>query len=174
MQLNELFKKPYQWQWVDVNEFRQQESRYLHPSTAAVAKFQASDNSDVVVIFGKDDIAPDSYDFTFQRKEKDHDDDEGMYVSNITGRGDAFAIFSTVLDIITDFIKRNNVNVLLFTGTEDSRQRLYQRMIKQLAQRFNMDYHAEDTGFLIMFAIFKPQFRETVTTTYSEQERAAQ
>jgi hypothetical protein len=54
----------------------------------------------------------------------------------ITGTGDALAVFGTVIDVIQDFVKRVNVDVLAFMAVnEPSRIRLYASAAPRLAQQ---------------------------------------
>jgi hypothetical protein len=61
---------------------------------------------------------------------------KNQYDSGITNTGDAFAIFSTVLAIINEFVKKTRpFTGLEFTASEPSRQKLYQHLIKRFASQ---------------------------------------
>lgn len=53
--------------------------------------------------------------------------------ADITGSGNAFAVFSTVLNILQDFIQNENPNQLILSAKEKSRRKLYDRIAKKLA-----------------------------------------
>ena len=59
---------------------------------------------------------------------------------NITGTGQEYAVFSTVIDIMKDYQSSANVDWWAFTAKEPSRKKLYDRMIK----RFSSEYYAFD------------------------------
>ena len=48
----------------------------------------------------------------------------------LTGRGDAFRIFATVMDFARKTLKKSDIDVLVFTAKEKSRRKLYQRLLK--------------------------------------------
>ena len=60
--------------------------------------------------------------------------DNHKWDSGITNTGDAFIIFSTVLAIINEFVRRTRPFLgLEFTASEPSRQKLYQHLIRKFA-----------------------------------------
>lgn len=59
---------------------------------------------------------------------------------NITGGGDAYKIFATVLEIIDYFIDEYHPKVLALTSDENSRSSLYARMFKTLASKYSANY----------------------------------
>jgi hypothetical protein len=58
----------------------------------------------------------------------------------LTGTGNAAEVMSTVTDILREFLERykGNVNRLIFTADEPSRQRLYARMVKRLLPNWTL------------------------------------
>lgn len=65
-----------------------------------------------------------------------------LYSQDITGTGNEFKIFSTVIQIAKDFFKDYNekVNAISFTAKESSRRKLYRHMVKKLSSENNLDY----------------------------------
>lgn len=65
-----------------------------------------------------------------------------LYSLDVTGTGDQFKIFSTVVQIAKDFFKEyyKNVKAISFTAKEPSRRKLYQHMVKRLSSENNLDY----------------------------------
>ena len=114
-QINELFDKPVRWQMT-------------RDSRGAVDYQSNVNGKDLVVVF--DIIAPGAWEVIFTVD----------YELAITGEGDGdeMRIFSTVLDIISDFIKNKDPEKLYFTAektpdSSNSRIRLYNRLIKRFA-----------------------------------------
>jgi hypothetical protein len=58
----------------------------------------------------------------------------------LTGTGNAAEVMSTVTDIMREFLQRykGNVNRLIFTADEPSRQKLYSRMIQRLLPNWTL------------------------------------
>ncbi len=52
---------------------------------------------------------------------------------DITGQGDAFKIFSTVNNAVSDYVRKNKPEFLVFTGNslQQSRIKLYDRMVSR-------------------------------------------
>ena len=87
----------------------------------------------------------------------------------ITGGGDEVKIFSTVLDIMKDFIQRNSPEELYFTASKevhdkntgkisftDSRSRLYSRLIRRFAKDHGYSLaHEDDVGWQISYTLVK-------------------
>ena len=61
--------------------------------------------------------------FTFQSD--DNDDPYG-----VTGGGDAFAVFATVIHALKVFVRTHNRPFIVFTAKEASRQKLYDRFVR--------------------------------------------
>lgn len=126
--INELFDKLYSFK------------RYSSPDNVQY-EFSTSDKKRVSVTFLLDD-----YNFDFISKQSV----EGWEIffnvdgfMHITGGGDSFAVFSTVIEIIKDFIKKNNPQVLVFTAdkSEKSRVDLYSSMVKKMIRQTNFAYN---------------------------------
>ena len=114
-QINELFDKPARWQMT-------------RDSHGAVDYQSNVNGKDLVVVF--DIIAPETWEVIFTV-------DSQLAVTG-EGDGDEMKVFSTVLDIMSDFIKNKDPEKLYFTAekspsSSDSRIRLYNRLINRFA-----------------------------------------
>lgn len=118
MRITEVFDQPYPWKWDD--RFR----------SSWVANF-----ADVVVF-----VAPvagtDEWEVTFSRNNS----------MAVTGEGDQFKIFATVIDIIKDFVNLKNPTAIKFsaekadlTTKSASRPKLYNAMVRRFASQFGYD-----------------------------------
>lgn len=122
MRITEVFDQPYPWKWNDQSSQRQW--------TASFA--------DVFVIFEVDyDM---QWELTFARK--------GSMA--VTGEGDQFKIFATVIDIAKDFIKLKRPKVLKFSAEKEdlktkstSRPKLYSSMVKRFANQYGYDFREQ-------------------------------
>lgn len=110
MKLNELLDKTYDWKYT-VNKKGQ-----YH-----IADFKIADGSFVRVhimidFSGESSIAM----VTFSRN----------FSHGLTGQGDAFKIFATVVDIVRDTVKLENPDVVAYMADKDERSRvsLYDKM----------------------------------------------
>lgn len=61
----------------------------------------------------------------------------------ITGTGDSFQVFSTVLNAIKQWMNATKPNAFLMTAREPSRQSLYRRMLQMLPRKI---WKVEDLG----------------------------
>ena len=114
-QINELFDKPARWQMT-------------RDSLGAVDYQSNVNGKDLAVVF--DIIDPGTWEVIFTV--------DGELAVTGEGDGDEMRIFSTVLDIISDFIKNKYPEKLYFTAEKSpvygsSRIRLYNRLIKRFA-----------------------------------------
>jgi len=142
----EVFDRPYNWQWTqqEVNSFR--------------AHF-ASAGGNVVVYF--ESLSHNSRNFEVGFK-KDN---------NIkrTGEGNEFAIFATVINIISSFFKLNlTAESITFVAKregaaaedpkiKDSRSSLYKKMIQKFADKNGFEFAWSDIGRMTEFIIRKKQ-----------------
>lgn len=78
-------------------------------------------------------------------------DDNGSYYTDITGTGNSFKIFSTVIQIIKEFISKNNVDILTFSAEEPSRKKLYLRLANHFARGNVKQMQLEMTGETIFY-----------------------
>lgn len=147
--LTESLEKPFSWSWTYWN---QDGSLFMATATAP------TDRGDSVVISFDQFMSNDPIDITFSRKAWDATDD--YYPMGVNGRGEAFRIFATVLDVIKAFLKEYHkktgspVEYLTLSadkvgaGTTDaaaSRIKLYDRLIKKFGPRLGAKISAEDS-----------------------------
>jgi hypothetical protein len=80
----------------------------------------------------------------------------------ITGAGNAIRVFATVVDILKDFLSRNQGKVggLRFSAKEPSRKKLYLRMVKQLIPSWKMREES-DTIF-----VMKPETKSVMEAVH--------
>lgn len=80
---------------------------------------------------------------------------------DVTGEGDAYRIFATVLDAIQKFIKERSPAMIYFagekgnTGTNPSRTKLYTRMVQKFASQLGYKTHIEDQGDMVQYELTK-------------------
>ncbi len=78
----------------------------------------------------------------------------------ITGGGDAFVIFGTVIKVIDDFLKNYQPNILTFTamkgnGGNESRVDLYRKMLKKMASKVGYSFDEESKERKSLFTMRK-------------------
>lgn len=114
MLLFEIFNKTLPWEW----------DRKQYTNTNMVAYFQV-DGAEYNVEF--DSIGENHWSCEFGRSVGDN-----APVSTITGTGNQYAVFATVVDIVKEFMSQNDPDQLMFSAAskEPSRIRLYDRMLK--------------------------------------------
>jgi len=150
MRLFELFTKVADWEW------------NYHNSEYGIATFKIEDyytvkiEEEAIRYYLTDPGAKRSSEF-FDLAKRIEENDEPLYaiefdISNeedsasdsdklsdpygITGTGNQFLVFTTVMDIMNDYKRSYNVDWWVFSATESSRQKLYSRM----AKRFSGEY----------------------------------
>ena len=86
--------------------------------------------------------------------------------TDTTGGGDAFKIFSTVLDIIKDYIKNNDPEGIKFAANKDelfgqdkwetqSREKLYNKMIERFATKAGYEVDADKHKYGTQYKLTK-------------------
>jgi len=86
--------------------------------------------------------------------------------TDTTGGGDAFKIFSTVLDIIKDYIKNNDPEGIKFAANKDellgkdsketqSREKLYNKMIERFATKAGYKVYADKHKYGTQYKLTK-------------------
>ena len=139
-QLEEAFDQPYPWKWGDRSSQRMW--------TASFA--------DVVVIFSVDGAG--EWEISFNR--------DGSQA--VTGEGDQFKIFATVIDIAKDFISLKRPKVIQFTAhkeeteTTSSRTKLYSAMVKRFANSLGYESKEKPFNDFVVYVLTKKQ-DESVT-----------
>ncbi len=143
VQLNELFDKSYNWTW-KYNKGR---------SRKAVFDTDAGDT--VNAEFG--DLGGDAVYFDFGRNGSHY----------VTGEGDAFKIFATVMKILADYIRDEKPGKLVFGAEKNpqsgakmmSRINLYTRMVKKFADAAGYDFDIVDAGFQTKYKLFRKDLK---------------
>jgi hypothetical protein len=80
---------------------------------------------------------------------------------DVTGEGDAYKIFATVLHAIQKFIKERSPEMIFFsgekgnTGTNPSRTKLYTRMVQKFARQLGYNTYIEDQGDMVQYELTK-------------------
>jgi hypothetical protein len=115
--LNEAFDKPYSFKLEEVTPNRFE------------AKAKLSDDSILTIMFLYS-FKYDGWEITFDRNTK----------MNITGSGDQYRIFATVIEAIKKFIAIKRPNTIRFGADKsegsDSRAKLYERMVRTFANKY--------------------------------------
>ena len=76
---------------------------------------------------------------------------------DITGLGDEFEIFGTVLQAIRQFVNSKHPDLVAFSAREPSRARLYRRLIPRLFPDYEIDAElSKQTGFGLKSKDYKP------------------
>lgn len=137
-QINELFDKPARWQ--------------LTRDSRGAVDYQSNVNGkDLAVVF--DIIAPGTWEVIFAV-------DSEIAITG-EGDGDEMRVFSTVLDIISDFIKNKDPEKLFFTAekspdSSSSRIRLYNRLVKRFASSRGYKLKdKDDVGSKVFYTLVK-------------------
>jgi hypothetical protein len=120
--ITEIFDKPYPWHW---------KSQYSR------ASFTIDSGLKYKVFFSRmyggryDDGVP-MDEFTFGLDERPDESNpaaiEKLY--SITGTGDQFKVFATVIDILKTYLNSQHPTVLYFSAKEPNRKRLYRHFFK--------------------------------------------
>lgn len=120
MRINEIFNQQYPYKWLT-----QDESSWL-------GHF-ATKHNEIFVEFKN--IFDMEYDLSFTT---------GGGSANLTGDGDPFKIFVTLIAMMRDFSNQVNPDTITFTASKEdsgngmSRIKLYRKMLKSLANEFNV------------------------------------
>ena len=119
-QINELFDKPARWRIIE--------------DTPSTKKYAASINGKSLVVIMERFGSLWEINFVIDGK------------TNVTGTGDEIQVFSTVLDIIKDFILSETPQKIEFHSElekendyKDSRSKLYDRLVKKFAGQYGYD-----------------------------------
>jgi hypothetical protein len=145
-QLNELFDRPYNWQW-------KHEPDKIDGRSQAV--FTTHDGKPVSVGFDKHN---DAYDVDFTKN----------YSFRANDEGDQFRIFATVMQVIIDFVKKADPKAVTFTAEKNtktnssSRIKLYKRMVTKFAQKINMKVDIKDENWKTEFRLSKNNMNEHI------------
>jgi len=136
-----------------------------------------SDGSKYVVNFEKSSLSDipgenrGTYHFQFSQEyedahEADFPSDERNY--DITGSGNEFKVFSTVINTVRIFLDeyKNNpyggqVRKIMFTAekSKPSRVKLYNRLVKTLSKSGNLNYHIKEGDKLVTYYLYPMTFK---------------
>jgi len=84
-------------------------------------------------IDGKDKVV--SVEFALKAKVSSYGDEWSEVKHGVTGTGNAYAVFSTVINIIEDYLKNNPAKYLRIVAEEPSRRKLYARMVQAMSKK---------------------------------------
>jgi len=80
---------------------------------------------------------------------------------DVSGEGDAYKIFATVLHAIKKFIKERSPEMIFFSGEKGdigdnpSRTNLYSRMVQKFARQLGYNAYVEDQGDMVQYELNK-------------------
>lgn len=140
--LTEAFNSPYKWQWTDDEYYDE-------------AVFKTKDRRKGRVEFGDNGNDDWSVDFTVGGD------------SHTSSKGDAMAIFSTVMSIISQFMEIHEPEALRFRAFDDedtgsqSRASLYTRMMNRFASQWGMRLSTQREKDATTFELTKESITET-------------
>jgi len=138
-------------------------------------RHEDSDGSKYVVNFEKSSLSDipgenrGTYHFQFSQEyedahEADFPSDERNY--DITGSGNEFKVFSTVINtarIFLNELKSSGIQLkkIIFTAekSKPSRVRLYNRLVKTLTKSNNLNYHIKEGNKLVTYYLYPMTFK---------------
>lgn len=131
----EIYTAPVPWEWKPEEAAKLGDDYFVARFTIAPHQYRVEISRDT------DDVSPDVYEIVFSQQRNfpiDYPARYGMPRSyptfDITGTGHAYAVFSTVVDILKDFIETEEPSMITFGADEESRQKLYARIIQRVPQ----------------------------------------
>lgn len=137
MRLLELFDQAYPFQWT-----RQDDDHWE-------AHFNMEDGSRVNLTLMSSDQEKYENDWwvEFNRGNMSKGKSETAIIS---GEGDAYKMFATVGAMLKSFVDQQKPDELFFTAEEDSRQKLYARLIPRLAKFLGMKLTSRVTSAYVL------------------------
>lgn len=136
MYLTELFTRVSQWEYEEHKPRRIRASfnigDYVYRVYMDTTETSASP---AFTLGGPVESFPQIWDITFSVSPITGRGDGWGEEDDITGTGNAIAVFSTVIDIIQETVKSHNIQNLYFTAHEPSRIKLYDRMAKHFESK---------------------------------------
>jgi hypothetical protein len=130
---------PYEYVYTFNTEANQNIVR--HPTPLMSGHYRRDDNDGLQYVVRFDDNKIGYYSFEFFLRGSDH----GGY--SVTGTGNEFKVFSTVVKIVKIFLnelKREGVEFkrikFYASKTEPSRIKLYEKLVKTLTKKYNLNY----------------------------------
>lgn len=143
-----LLKQSYEYTW--------KSSRYSDYAT-----FTAANGDTIAVEFERDSVRPqlNGWGLNFQRITP-----SGGSTSLMTGTGDAFRIFATVIAAVREFFQRQRPGYVAFSAIryEPSRVRLYRRMFKSLQNVPGYSKHSDTVPGEHIFYLYLPKHEELI------------
>lgn len=138
--ITEAFSQPYALDW--------EESEYGDID----AYTKLPDGTQLSIMFNKDNDT-DSWMVEFYRGNS----------QEVTGEGDAYKIFATVLEAIKEFISKKDPEFIRFSATKDvepgqnaqSRSKLYTTMVKRYANSLGYSVEISDQGSTTIYELSK-------------------
>lgn len=142
MLLTELFDKTLRWDWIDMS-FNSSTATFKTPNGQMIKVFFHSYEEPSSEYPNDPSLAELEFNKMMPR--------ERIGTSKITGTGEQFLVFATVLDIAQDYAKRHPTTTIEFGAdtTEPSRVKLYTKMVNRLAPNATMELD----GGIMMFTI---------------------
>lgn len=140
MKLTELFKKTVPWKWT------------TNTKTTKVATFNIEDET-YEVGFSTAELFPEgAWMVEFGILQQD------MLHYGVTDLGHGYEVLSTVMEIFNEFVKTQDPNVLVFGAEEESRRKLYNRMVSRFKGKYNVETKVSQ-GELV-YILYKPDVDE--------------
>ena len=138
MLLKELFDKPLKYRWIE------KDSDYY---VASFSFINSKYNTKITYDVEFDNRAANrhnDYEITFAMTDRDRN----ILVPKIgiTNSGDEIKVFSTIMKIIENFVNMKNPKFLIFRAAENSRIKLYSKIINRYANNFGykLKFNQED------------------------------
>ena len=162
-ELFETFDKPYPLNWSEPDDEVTASMPWLGGDKRAFAKLP--DGTPLLIMFNHE--GDEEYQVEFHRSNS----------QDVTGEGDAYKIFATVLYAIQKFIKERSPEMIFFsgmkgnTGTNPSRTKLYTRMVQKFARQLGYNAYIEDQGDMVQYELNKIN-KESVNENMSKTATA--
>ena len=161
--ITELFDKPYKWKisWgkgISRDTFKEKNGMISY-------EFKTDDGRacEVMMHFSKDFSPKGNYIKAVAEFEVDDD-------YELSGKGDAPRIMSTVMDTLKDGIKKMRPEVITFTADKEEgfgqttqktgRAKLYKAMVKRFANKLGYIQGTQDVGDMIKFTLISKEFKK--------------
>lgn len=128
-----------------------------HEMNGTSGKFEINGKSYTIDIVSPDE--PGVYEVSFHLT-RDKPTDGKHEVYGITKTGDEIAVFSTVINIIKEFVAKTQIKELIFAASakEPSRVRLYDRLVRRLGLGWRLDITMDSMNkvYILVNPNYKP------------------
>lgn len=153
--ITELFEKPYKWRRVGKIDVLK-----LDPAPRMVSYYFNTDDGRSISVDVGHMRTHDTYEHEAVIEFTDETTD---FSFDLTGKGDAMRIMSTILDTIKDTIKTTNPDLITFSADKEEeskdlksvhrtgRAKLYKTMVKRFAGKLGYTSKDKDDGDTIVF-----------------------